>query len=148
MIVLDTHIFLWLINGNKEIIDSGFLPVINNAIKDSSIIIPAISLWEISMLVAKQRIILQENTLDWLKNATSAPGISVYPISPEVAYESTILPGNFHGDPADRMVVATARVINGTLLTFDKEIIAYSRHGYVKILKPKQYGRVPRGETL
>ena len=138
MIVLDTHIFLWLVNGNKEIINSGFLPIINKAIKDNSIIIPAISLWEISMLVAKQRIILRENTLDWLINATSAPGISVYPISPEVAYESTILPGTFHGDPADRMIVATTRVINGTLLTFDKEIITYSRHGYVKILKPKR----------
>jgi PIN domain nuclease of toxin-antitoxin system len=147
MIILDTHVFLWLINGNKEIIDSGFLPVINRAIKNNSIIIPAISLWEISMLVAKQRIILHENTLDWLKNATSAPGISIYPISPEVAYESTILPGNFHGDPADRMIVATARINNGTLLTFDKEIITYSQYGYVKILKPKRSVKVSRGGT-
>lgn len=138
MIVLDTHIFLWLINGNKEITTSGYLSVINKAIKYNSIIIPAICLWEISMLVSKQRIILHENTLDWLKNATSAPGISVYPISPDVAYESTILPGAFHGDPADRMIVATTRVINGTLLTFDKEIITYSKHGFVKILKPKR----------
>lgn len=145
MIVLDTHIFLWLINGNKEIIESGFLPAINKAIKDNSIIIPAISLWEISMLVAKQRIILHKNTIDWLKDATSAPGISVYPISPEVAYESTVLPGTFHGDPADRMIVATSRITDGTLLTFDKEIIAYSQHGYVKILKPKRSGRVSRG---
>jgi PIN domain nuclease of toxin-antitoxin system len=138
MIVLDTHIFLWLINGNNEITTSGFLPTINKAIKDNSIIIPAISLWEISMLVAKQRIVLHKNTLDWLKTATSAPGISVYPISPEVAYESTILPGAFHGDPADRLIVATTRVINGTLLTFDKEILAYSKHGFVKTLKPKR----------
>ncbi len=99
------------------------------------------------MLVAKQRIILHENTLDWLKNATSAPGISIYPISPEVAYESTILPGNFHGDPADRMIVATARINNGTLLTFDKEIITYSQYGYVKILKPKRSVKVSRGGT-
>jgi PIN domain nuclease of toxin-antitoxin system len=141
MIVLDTHIFIWLINGNEEIIDSGYLTHINKAVKDDSIVVPAISLWEISMLAAKQRIILHENTLDWLKNASSAPGISVYPLSPEVAYESTILPGAFHGDPADRIIVATARIIDGTLLTFDKEIIRYSQNGYVKAIKPKHPGK-------
>lgn len=148
MIVLDTHIFLWLINGNDEITVSGFMPTINKAMKDNSIIIPAICLWEISMLSAKQRIVLHNNALDWLKTATSAPGISVYPISPEVAYESTILPGTFHGDPADRMIVATTRVIDGTLITLDKEILAYSKNGFVKTLKPKSLVKISRGKTL
>lgn len=73
MIVLDTHIFLWLVNGNDQIIKSGYLKVIEEAIKDASVIVPAISLWEISMLAAKHRISLDGNTLDWLRKATCAP---------------------------------------------------------------------------
>ncbi|MDH5720555.1 MAG: type II toxin-antitoxin system VapC family toxin [Spirochaetia bacterium] len=135
MIVLDTHTWIWLLNGDEKIKKSGYLDIIKKNIKDHTIFIPAISLWEVSMLVAKERIILSENTLDWVKKASSAPGMSVYPLSPEVAYESTILPGDFHGDPADRMIIATARVLNATLLTFDKEIIKYASKGFVNIIK-------------
>lgn len=137
MLILDTHIWIWLINGDEKIKNYGFINHINKAIKKEAIIIPAISTWEVAMLVSKERIMLSENTLDWIKNASSAPGISIYPLTPEIAYESTILPGNFHGDPADRMIVATARVLNGTLITFDKQIIEYSKSGYVKIIKAR-----------
>jgi len=136
MIVLDTHTWIWTINGDSKIKSSGFLNIINKNVKEHSILIPAISLWELSMLVSKERIILSENTLDWIKLASSAPGMSIYPVSPEIAYESTVLPGEFHGDPADRMIVATARVLNATLLTFDKQILKYSLKGYVKTIKP------------
>lgn len=139
MVVLDTHVLIWLVNGDEKIIKSNFLPFINKAIKKNSIFIPAICLWEISMLVSKNRITLTENTIDWIRNATSAPGISIYPLSPEVAFESTILPGDFHGDPADRMIVATTRILDATLLTFDKQIINYSKKGYIKIKIPKGY---------
>lgn len=139
MIILDTHIFIWLINGNEKLQKSGILTHINKAAKNSSIFIPAISLWEISMLVSKDRISISENTIDWIKNATSAPGISIYPLSPEVAYESTVLPGKFHSDPADRMIVATARILDGTLITFDSKILKYGKQGNVKILSPKKY---------
>jgi PIN domain nuclease of toxin-antitoxin system len=138
MLILDTHVWIWLINGDEKIRKAGFLTPINNALKSHSIIIPAICTWEISMLVAKNRISLTENTLEWINKASSAPGISIFPLSPEVAYESTILPGEFHGDPADRMIVATARVTNGTLLTFDRQMINYAKKGYIKIQIPKE----------
>lgn len=137
MLILDTHVWIWLINGDEKIKKSGFLSVINSALKDHSIVIPAICTWEVAMLVAKNRISLTENTLEWINKASSAPGISIYPLSPEVACESTILPGEFHGDPADRMIVATARITNGTLLTFNRQIIEYSRKGYIKLFEPK-----------
>ena len=121
----------------EKIRKSGFLGRINKAIKTNSIFIPAICMWEISMLVSKERISLSENTLDWIKNAASAPGVSIYPLSPEVAYESTVLPGSFHGDPADRIIIATARVLDATLLTFDRQIIKYAEKGYVKVQKQK-----------
>lgn len=136
MIVLDTHVWIWLINGDERITKSQLLPYINSAMKDHSIFIAAISTWEVAMLAAKGRITLTENTLQWIKDASTAPGISIYPLSPEVSHESTILPGDFHGDPADRMIVATARILNAELLTFDKQIIDYAANGYVKIIIP------------
>jgi len=109
---------------------------IQKSVKDNSVLISAISLWEVAMLVSKGRIVFSENTMEWLNHASSAPGLSICPLSPEIAYESTVLPGDFHGDPADRMIVATARVLNATLLTFDKEIVKYSQKGYLNIIRP------------
>ena len=131
ILVLDTHVWIWLL---KIVEKSGFLPHINRGVKNHLIKIPAISLWEVSMLSLKNRIVLSETTLEWLKSALSAPGISLQPLTPEIAYESTALPGNFHGDPADRLIVSTTRILNGTLLTADKEILKYSKSGYVKTL--------------
>lgn len=138
MVVLDTHVWIWIVNGDEKIEKAGFLPIINKAVKKSEIIIPAICTWEVAMLAAKGRISISGNTLEWIYTASSAPGTSIYPLSPEIAYESTVLPGDFHGDPADRLIVATARITGGTLLTFDRHIIEYSRQGYVKIPVLKQ----------
>ncbi|OGC16293.1 hypothetical protein A3J90_01035 [candidate division WOR-1 bacterium RIFOXYC2_FULL_37_10] len=136
IVVLDTHIWIWLLIGDEKIKECGFLPYINKAVKEYNVKIPAISLWEVSMLVAKNRIVLSKNTLEWLTDAVSAPGLTVYPITPEVAYESACLPENFHGDPADRLIVATARALNGTLLTFDKKILEYGAKGHIKTIIP------------
>ncbi len=136
MLILDTHVLIWLVNGDERMRKSGFLPSIDRALKDSSIVVPAISLWEIAMLSSKGRIVLAGNTIDWIKNATSAPGINVHPLSPEVAFESTVLPGVFHQDPADRMIIATARITDGILLTFDKAIMEYAKLGFVKTMSP------------
>ena len=137
MLLLDTHTWIWTINGDDKIQKSGFFNFIQKAVKSSDIFISAISLWEAAMLVSKGRLVLSENTMEWIHQASSAPGLSIQPITPEIAVESTMLPGNFHGDPADRIIVATARIFNATLLTFDKEIIKYAQKGYINIVKPK-----------
>jgi PIN domain nuclease of toxin-antitoxin system len=138
MLILNTHSWIWAINGDRKIQKSGFLNHIQNSVQNNSLIISSISLWEVAMLISKGRIILTENTIDWMNNASSAPGLSVHPITSEIAYESTVLPDSFHGDPADRLIVATARVLNATLLTFDQEIIKYAKRGYVNIINPKK----------
>ncbi len=137
MLVLDTHIWIWLMAGDQKIIDSGFLPPIKKAVKSSSIKIPSISLWEVSMLNMKGRISLSENILDWLKKALSAPGISLSPLTPEIAADMSNLPEEFHGDPADRIIVSTARTLNAALLTFDKKILNYASKGHLKVINPK-----------
>ena len=107
------------------------------AAKTSSIKIASISLWEVAMLAARGKISLEEGTLDWIRKALSAPGILVCPLSPEIAVDSVNLPGTFHGDPADRIIVASARLLNATLVTSDRQILRYAAGEYVKVVRPK-----------
>ena len=139
MLMLDTHIWLWLMNGDERIKKSGFIPVINKAVKASAMKIASISLWEAAMLASRGKITLEEGALAWIKKALAAPGITVCPLTPEIAVESTQLPGTFHGDPADMIIVASARVLNAILLTFDKQILGYAAGGHVKTLKTSDH---------
>ena len=137
MLVLDTHIWIWLLNGDERIKKAGFIPNIQMAAKTSSIKISSISLWEVAMLAARGKISLEEGTLNWIRKALSAPGILVCPLSPEIAVDSVNLPGTFHGDPADRIIVASARLLNATLVTSDRQILRYAAGEYVKVVRPK-----------
>ena len=137
MLVLDTHIWIWLLNGDERIKKAGFIPNIQMAVKTSSIKIASISLWEVAMLAARGKISLEEGPLNWIRKALSAPGISVCPLSPEIAVDSVNLPGTFHGDPADRIIVASARLLNATLVTSDRQILRYAAGEYVKVVRPK-----------
>lgn len=120
--------------GSDELKSSKCLPVIEQSAKQGKIRISAISVWEIGMLEARGKIKFTVNCIDWVNEALSAPGISLEPLSPEIAIESSRLPGDFHGDPADRIIVATARKLGATLVSSDKEILEYSEEGYIKIL--------------
>jgi len=83
------------------------------------------------MLEAKGRIRLSKDCLSWVHDALSSPGISLVPLTPEIAVESCRLPGTFHGDPADRILVATARLLGATLITRDTMILSYGRKNHV-----------------
>jgi len=84
------------------------------------------------MLEAKGRIRFPKLCLDWAKEALAMPGLSLLDLSPEVAVESSRLPGQFHGDPADRIIVATARVHGLLLVTQDLKILEYGKAGFLK----------------
>ncbi|NOY84975.1 MAG: type II toxin-antitoxin system VapC family toxin [Nitrospirae bacterium] len=135
LILLDTHVWIWLLNGNDQLISKTCLSVINQSVQSSNIRVSAISIWELGMLESKGRIHIPTNCLDWVNKALEAPGILLAPMSPKIAIESSRLPGKFHGDPADRLIVSTARILDATLMTRDKEIISYGAQKYVKILK-------------
>lgn len=85
----------------------------------------AISIWEIAMLVKKKRISLNTTCHIWVNRVLSLPGVFLVPLSPDVAIETCELPGNFHGDPADRMIVATAKVENLYVISRDQKLIDY-----------------------
>jgi PIN domain nuclease of toxin-antitoxin system len=86
----------------------------------------AISLWEVAKLVGYKRLELPCGLEEWLEQALSYPGMSILELTPEIAIESTRLPGEFHRDPADQMIVATARVHHCPLVTSDEKILRYT----------------------
>ena len=133
-ILLDTHTWIWLFNGSTEL-SKDVIIQIDRAGSRGKVFISAISVWELSMLVAKNRIILSKPIRQWVKESLSQPGVHLSVISPEIAIESSFLPGEFQGDPADRIIVATARINDLILLTRDRQILDYGEENYVYCLK-------------
>jgi PIN domain nuclease of toxin-antitoxin system len=85
------------------------------------------------MLEARGRISLSQSVDEWVAAALTAPGVRLVELSPEIALESTRLPGQPPKDPADRMIVATTRVLGATLVTCDEEILDYGSTGHVRV---------------
>lgn len=133
-ILLDTHTWIWLFSGSQELSQTT-IDKINKAGKQSKVFISAISVWELSMLVAKNRINLSKPIHQWVKESFNQPGVNLALLTPEVAIESSFLPGDFHGDPADRIIVATARIKDLILLTRDKKILSYGEEKYLYCLQ-------------
>ena len=119
MIILDTHIWIWLINQDSK------LPInIKSIINQNEILgLSQISCWEVSMLVSKNRLDLQIDINIWMKYATKYSKIKLLELSPEISILSNNLSTTFHQDPADRIITATAIKMNLPLATLDKNII-------------------------
>ena len=86
------------------------------------------------MLESKGRLELKMNCAEWVRQALATPGLRLVALTPEIAIESSRLPGQFHGDPADRLLVATARIEAISLMTKDDRLLEYGRHGFVKVI--------------
>ena len=125
MIIIDTHILIWWVNGS----DTMSLPastIINDTLSGGGeVIISSISAWEISMLIKKGRLVFNMDVESWLDEVSQIEGVRFIPVDNEIGIKSTILPGEFHKDPADRMIVATARKFAVPLVTADEKIINY-----------------------
>lgn len=93
------------------------------------------SVWEMGMLEAKARIRFHQGLRIWVESALAKPGIRLQGLTPSIAIESTRLPGDFHPDPMDRILVATARELDIPILTADAAIIAYANRDYVKAVE-------------
>jgi PIN domain nuclease of toxin-antitoxin system len=129
-LLLDTHVWLWLVAGSPELSKQA-RQTVDRAAAAGTLRIAAISLWEIALLASHGRIVLGKSISLWLEEALAEPGPSIEPLSPQIAIESYALPDVFHPDPADRMIVATARVIGATLLTRDRQILDYAVRGHL-----------------
>lgn len=132
-LLLDTHIWIWLNNQSPELGTSA-VKIIDEAGKQGRLCIPAISIWELAVMLDKRRLTLRTPIQDWVREALSQPGVELIPLKPEISIESTLLPGDLHSDPADRIIIATARVEALTLMTRDKRIIKYGQDGHVRVI--------------
>lgn len=135
-ILLDTHVWLWLLSGNP-ILSTSFCQSVDRAQNYEGIIISAISVWEIGMLVARGRISLEMDCLDWVDQALANRGVKLIPLSPHIAIHSTCLPGNIHGDPADRILVATAFEEGAVLITCDQFLLEYGKDKFISVHDPR-----------
>jgi PIN domain nuclease of toxin-antitoxin system len=133
--LLDTHLWVWLLNGNAQVQQSAVFSPLLKASKKSGLYISAISIWEVAMLEAKKRITFSTDIRSWIHDAVSAPGLQVIPLLPDISIDSTHLPGEFHGDPADRIIVATARLLKCPVVTADKKILSYAKDGFVEAVE-------------
>jgi len=133
-IVLDTHILLWSLLTPDEL-SNATKKIITQAQKSHNLFISSISLWEISMLIERKRINVYESKAKFLNSITDIEGFSVIEINANIAAESTSLPGGFHGDPADCIIISSSREIAGTLITRDNKIIKWGQQGFLKFHK-------------
>ncbi len=122
--LLDTHVWLWLLDAPQN-----FPVEILQLLKDmrnAPLGLSAISPWEVAKKHVLGKLDLSMPIGDWMREATCSRGIAIIPISPEISVESCHLPGNFHRDPADQIIVATARKHKLTLITKDELLRGYS----------------------
>ncbi len=120
--------------GSEGVLSPAVIAEIDAARIEHRLFVSAISVWEIGMQVAKGRITLSSPVTHWISTSVAQANLRLQALDADIALESTLLPGNPHGDPADRFLVATARVLNLELVTHDQKIIDYGKAGYVQVL--------------
>ncbi|MDL2275735.1 type II toxin-antitoxin system VapC family toxin [Desulfosarcina sp. OttesenSCG-928-G10] len=116
MIVIDTHIFIWIFSCPTKLTAKA----VKAMAEAEKLIIPSIVLWETAMLASRDRITLPRPWSAWLKQACKQPGFQIQPITPDIAVLSATM--EMHRDPADRLVVATAKALGLPLITVDGAI--------------------------
>lgn len=127
MIVLDTHVLLWWATGASEHLSRLAAAALHEVQgREASILVSAISAWEIAVLIQKGRLVLSMDVEEWLTHIASLPEVRFVSVDRHTAVQSGRLPGDFHSDPADRIIVATARRLNLPLVTADQGIREYA----------------------
>jgi PIN domain nuclease of toxin-antitoxin system len=132
-LLLDTHAAVWITEG---------LPLASAATEamdavyhaGSTIFVSAISAWEIGLLVARNRIGLSSRPERWFQKVLAIPGVKLAELTPDILIESSFLPGDPPRDPADRIIIATARDIGATLVTRDRLLLEYGANGQINAL--------------
>jgi PIN domain nuclease of toxin-antitoxin system len=130
MILLDTQALLWLTEDERlgvearKLIDA----------ETGNLHLSAISFWEIAMLIDKRRIALAMPLDSWMQRLFETGGFTMVAVNPAIAADAGSLPGKIHGDPCDRIIIATARSLGCPVLTADGLIIDYAAQGHVQAI--------------
>lgn len=124
MIVLDTHALVWWVSGDSQL-SRPAREAIEAEGQNGEILISAITAWEVAMLVKAGRLALTMDAATWLDTVVQVPSVRFVPVDVRISVRSVELPGEFHKDPADRLIVATARHYSAPLVTADLKIRDY-----------------------
>ncbi|MHB1567437.1 MAG: type II toxin-antitoxin system VapC family toxin [Acidiferrobacter sp.] len=133
-LLLDTHVWIWYAEGRARQLSYNLLAAIEQARLDNCLYVSTISVWEIGMLCAKEKISLSAPVSEWIRRGLRMPGLRLLLLDAETALESTQLPDRPHGDPADRFLIAAARIHGLRLVTADRKITEYGKVGHAQIL--------------
>ena len=125
VIVLDTHTLLWWLNEEGSKLSTKALSAIEKEVIADGVVASSISAWEIALSVSKGKLELSVDVLTWLDAARRVSGFRFVPLDDVTAAKSVMMPGDFHPDPADRIIVALARELAAPLVTADRKIQAY-----------------------
>ena len=123
-VVLDSCTWIWLAS-DKAKLSYPATEAIETASSSRGLVVSIISCWEVAKLVEKQKLRFAIPVRQWIERALRLPGIRLEPLTPPICVESTELPGEFHLDPADQLIVATARSLGASLVTPDSKIRKY-----------------------
>ncbi|MDZ4185206.1 MAG: type II toxin-antitoxin system VapC family toxin [Desulfuromonadales bacterium] len=124
MIVLDTHVWLWWLHDPARLSPTA-VELIEQEQESGALILSSISVWEVAVKVQSGKLALPMDIVQWYALARSYPATVIEPLSPIDAMASTQLPGDFHKDPADRMIISLARRLAVPLITCDRKILEY-----------------------
>lgn len=134
-LILDTHAWIWAVEGLTNHLDARAVAAIEKAARDATLAVSTISVWEVAMLVKRGRLTLATAVPTWIEASLRPPGIRIIPVGTAIALDSTQLPDfDHHKDPADRIIIATARR-HGTLLTCDDSVLEWAgAHKHVRVI--------------
>ena len=122
--LLDTNVWIWCHNAPERL-----SPMVRKSIEnpkdDDELLLSVISPWELFKLVEKRRLTLSSDAFDWVETALQRVPLRMIELSPRISHQSTVLPDSLNGDPADQIIVATARIERAVILTKDKQILNY-----------------------
>jgi PIN domain nuclease of toxin-antitoxin system len=126
MILLDTHAWVWWVNGQPALSRRAHR-TIHQAAEEAAVYVSSISAWEVAQLVYRGRLELTMDVESWVAKSEAMPFLHFVPVDNAIALKSVRLPVPLHNDPADRMIIATSMILGFPLVTRDRRILAY-RH--------------------
>lgn len=122
--LLDTHAWVWWVTEDDRL-SRPAATAIRRSLTNDSLFLSLISVWEVAKKVEKGQLILDRPVEQWLDQAVAWRGLGVWELTRPILVESCSLPAPFHGDPADQIIVATARRHGAAIITRDERIRSY-----------------------